>query len=237
MVSIKRAIKAGFRRFGLEVKRLPSDIGHDPYRDMKRLTFSIERPVIFDVGANAGQSVDRIRSYFAHPIIHAFEPSPDTFKQLQKATKAVPDLVLNNLALGRYNGTADLVENTESVMSSLLEFGPDSWGSVKKKTPVAVSTLDEYCTGKMVESIDILKLDTQGFELEVLNGGENLFSQGRVSVVFMEITFSEMYQGLPSLDVLYRFMIERGFLLVAFYDIHYQNNRLGWCDALFTKHR
>jgi hypothetical protein len=53
--------------------------------------------------------------------------------------------------------------------------------------------------------------------------------------VFMEITFSDMYKGLPRLDELYRFMIERGFRLVAFYDFHYQNNRLGWCDGLFAR--
>jgi hypothetical protein len=53
----------------------------------------------------------------------------------------------------------------------------------------------------------------------------------------MEIIFSEMYKGLPTLDEIYRFMTERGFYLVAFYDFHYQNNRVGWCDAMFAGHR
>ncbi|MGO9302448.1 MAG: FkbM family methyltransferase [Candidatus Korobacteraceae bacterium] len=246
MFDIKQAFKAGFRLFGLEVQRLPGPCapgrlsfseGHDPYRDMRWLTKSNEHPVVFDVGANVGQSVERLKRYFAHPVIHAFEPAPDTFQRLREATKGTPDLILNNIALGRHSGTAELVENTESVMSSFLELGSDSWGAVKQKIPVIVGTLDDYCSDNSVDRIDILKLDTQGFELEVLSGGENLLRQGRIEVVFMEITFSELYRGLPSLDELYRFMMERGFSLVSFYDFRYQHHRLGWCDALFERRR
>jgi hypothetical protein len=53
----------------------------------------------------------------------------------------------------------------------------------------------------------------------------------------MEITFIDLYKGLPTLDALYRFMTERGFHLVAFYDFHYQNNRMGWCDAMFARNQ
>jgi FkbM family methyltransferase len=244
MLGIKQAVKTGLRQFGLEIQRLPRSlapgkvsVGLDPYHDMRRLTGAIARPTFFDVGANVGQSVERIRTYFDHPVIHAFEPSPNMFEELRRATEGVPDLTLNNVALGRHAGTADLVENTESTLSSLLEFGPDSWGKVKGNTAVTVATLDQYCVGSMVDRIDILKLDTQGFELEVLYGAETMLRQGRIGAVLMEITFSEMYKGLPTLDGLYRFMTDRGFYLVAFYDFHYQNNRVGWCDAMLEGYR
>jgi FkbM family methyltransferase len=244
MFSVKQIVKTGLQRFGFQVQRLPRSlapgkvsVGLDPYHDMRRLTGAIVSPVVFDVGANVGQSVERIRTYFDHPVIHAFEPSPDTFEKLRRATKGISDLILNNVALGRHAGTADFVENSESALSSLLEFGPDSWGTVKGKIPVTVATLDAYCVENQVERIDVLKLDTQGFEMEVLRGGENMLGQGRIGVVFMEITFSEMYKGLPSLGEIYQFMTERGFYLVAFYDFHYQNNRVGWCDAMFASRR
>jgi FkbM family methyltransferase len=238
----KQLLRSVFNRCGYEIQRVPRtlapaqvSVGHDPYQDMRRLTETIARPMFFDVGANVGQSVDRIRTYFDHPVIHSFEPSPETFVRLQEAAWNIADVTLNNIALGRKSGTAELVENTDPALSSLLEPGPDIWGSMKRKTTITVSTLDEYCTQNSIGHIDVLKLDTQGFELDVLHGAETLFSEGRVGAVFMEITLSEMYKGLPRLDELYRFMIERGFVLVAFYDFHYQKNRLGWCDALFAR--
>jgi FkbM family methyltransferase len=241
MLSLTQAVKSGLRQLGFELQRLPRSlapdkvsVGLDPYHDMRRLTGGTARPVVFDVGANVGQSIERIRTYFEHPTIHAFEPGPDTFEQLRRATEGVPDLVLNNVAFGRQAGIAEFVVNSESVLSSLLDAGPDIWGTVKGKIPVTVATLDEYCASNNVERIDVLKLDTQGFEMEVLKGGENMLRQGRIAAIFMEVTFSEMYKNLPSLDEIYRFMTERGYYLVAFYDFHYKNNRLGWCDAMFA---
>jgi FkbM family methyltransferase len=242
MSDIKQILKSLLHRCGFEIQRVPRSlapsqvsVGHDPYQDMRRLTEATAGPIFFDVGANVGQSVARIRTYFDDPVIHSFEPGPETFVRLQDATRNIPNVTLNNLALGRNSGTAELVENTDPAMSSLLEPGPESWGSMKSRTTITVSTLDEYCASNMIGHIDVLKLDTQGFELDVLHGGEGLFREGRVGAVFMEITFSDMYKGLPRLDELYRFMIERGFRLVAFYDFHYQNNRLGWCDGLFAR--
>jgi len=75
--------------------------------------------------------------------------------------------LLNNIALWHYSGTADFVENAESVMSSFLESGPDNWTSVEQRIPVVVGTLDDYCLDNLVDRIDLLKLDTQGFEPNV----------------------------------------------------------------------
>jgi FkbM family methyltransferase len=241
MLSIKQVVKAGLRGCGFELQRLPRSlapgkvsVGLDPYHDMRRLTAAVSRPVVFDVGANVGQSIERIRTYFDHPVIHAFEPSPDTFARLRQATEDIPDLTLNNVAFGRQAGTADFVVNSESVLSSLLEFGPDSWGTMEGKIPVTVATLDGYCRQNNVERIDVLKLDTQGYEMEVLHGATDMLRRRGIGAVFLEITFSEMYKGLPALDEIYRFMTEQGFYLLAFYDFHYQNNRVGWCDAMFA---
>lgn len=72
--------------------------------------------------------------------------------------------------------------------------------------------------------------------MEVLHGAEIMLRQRRINVIFLEITFSEMYKDLPGLNRIYKFMTEMGLSLVAFHGFHYQNNRLGWCDAMFAVH-
>ena len=50
----------------------------------------------------------------------------------------------------------------------------------------------------------------------------------------MEVTFSRMYENLPSLDALYRFLVDRGLALVAFYDFSMRDGLAGWTDCLFA---
>jgi Methyltransferase FkbM domain len=91
-------------------------------------------------------------------------------------------------------------------MSSLLRPARAAGGAVVAGTPVTVTTLDEYCAANGIERIDLLENDTQGYELEVLRGAESLMAAGRIRLVYLELIFSEMYEGLPPFDLVYRFL-------------------------------
>jgi FkbM family methyltransferase len=204
---------------------------------MQQLTKMQPFVVVFDVGANIGQTIDFFRRVITQPIIHAFEPSQQTFRELQDKYSGIPDLYLNNFALGAEPGVLDFIENTHPTMSSFLEPGVASWGEIKQRVQVNVKTVDDYCADLGIDAIDILKLDTQGFDLKVIEGSNQLLAQHRVHLIYMEIIFSEMYKGLPRFDEIFGFLADRGFVLVAFYEFHYQNGRLGWTDALFVDPR
>ena len=79
---MKKIVKFFFKLFGLKIYKIHSDI--------KELTFDeiyiryLKNPLIIDVGANEGQSIDRFKKIFKNPIIHSFEPNPDEFKKLKK---------------------------------------------------------------------------------------------------------------------------------------------------------
>jgi hypothetical protein len=128
----------------------------------------------------------------------------------------------------------DLIGNEYSEMSSLLEPSIDCWGTIKETRRVAVRTLDDYCAKQGVTHIDILKSDTQGFDLEVMKGVAQLLMRRRIHLVYMEIIFSDMYKGLPRLDQIYGFMADHGLRLVAFYKFYCQHDRAAWTDALFV---
>jgi FkbM family methyltransferase len=237
---VKRVVQKAGRTVGLDVRRYRPKAGRmgvNPFADIRKLLIDVARPVVFDVGANVGQSVDRFNELLPGCTLHAFEPSPSAFEELQANTRRIRNLTLVNAGVGAAAGTEILIENDHSDMSSFLSPGETIWGTVVRKTPIEVITLDEYCANQKLCRIDLLKIDTQGYELEVLKGAVSLMDAGAIHVIYTEITFSDLYEGLPPFDQLYRLLGDHGFRLVALYNFVVQNGVAGWCDALFTSAR
>jgi FkbM family methyltransferase len=196
--------------------------------------FRGNRPLVFDVGANMGQTVQAFRKAFRDPQIHSFEPSPVSFDLLRMNTATIPDVHVWNRALGSSRGQMTLQENNTPEMTSFLPLSNFGWGSVIKQTRVDVDTVDAFCLEQHIDRIDILKSDTQGFDLEVFKGAERMFQQNRIGVVFSEIIFNDMYKNLPSVSQIFDFLISHNFVLVSFYELAYQEGLASWADALFV---
>jgi len=234
LTSLKKKIRSIANKFGYDIVPFtPRRMGKDFLSDA-RWFLRDERPLIFDVGANVGQSIERFRGSFPDATIHAFEPSPSTFASLKANTTGISNIRLWNCALGASSGSMAFLENSISDMSSFRPIGPSGWGKVTRQTPVEVRTIDQVCSEENIERIDILKSDTQGFELEVLKGAEATIRSNRIGLVYVEVIFSEMYENQPTLTELYDFLVSRGFLLVTFYEFQYQRQLASWTDALFV---
>ncbi len=230
---MKKIIRRLLNSFGVDFSRYdPNRIGKDVLRGISKF-LPTDSPVVFDVGANVGQSVKKFRSVFPRCIVHSFEPSPSTFGVLKNELLAFENVHLCNCALGATPGKLPFFENTFSDMSSFLPLGASGWGTIAQETLVDVQTVDEFCKTKNVSRIDVLKLDTQGYDLEVLRGAENMLTHSNVGLVYLEIIFPGMYEELPSFSDIYQFLASKGFRLVSFYDFHYQNQLVSWTDALF----
>jgi FkbM family methyltransferase len=234
---LKAYIKRLAESRGFEIHSFDPNVyrpGHDPFVDMKRrIGESQTAPTIFDVGSNTGQSIEIFRSRFAAPAIHSFEPSTANFELLQSKYSGVERLHLNNFGLGARCETREFIENTRSDMSSFLEPARDCWGEVSARGSKEISTVDAYSAAKEISGIDILKTDTQGFDLEVLKGAAGMIREHRVRCIFTELIFSNMYEHMPRFDELLRFVLDNGFVLISFYEFFYQQERASWSDALF----
>jgi FkbM family methyltransferase len=156
---------------------------------------------IFDVGANIGQSLSRYREYFPNCFITSFEPNPEIFSLLEKNWGEVSGITLNPIALANSVGHASFYATRVSEVSSLLE-PTDRMMKLSsehkydyKMIDVPTLTLDHYCQVNNINKIDILKLDVQGFELNVLRGAEILLQEGKVTMIYSEVTFAETYMN------------------------------------------
>jgi FkbM family methyltransferase len=218
---IKDCVKSATQVLGYDIVRHRNvfrDIGAGP------------RTVIFDVGANEGQTIALARKAIEEPIIHAFEPTKTAYTIL---AKAFPNVILNNFALGPKAGVQEIKEAGATTMSSLLEpakggWDGQGWKDIKARYTVPVRTIDDYSLEAGIDKIELLKTDTQGYDLEVMKGAKRMFSEHRIRWVFTEITFPAMYQGQPSFEDIYSFLKERGLKLAGVYNV-----RQGDMNALF----
>ena len=190
---IVRGLKAAANAAGYTIwKRSGLHYGLSVYEDVNRLSTLLDRPVatVFDVGANQGQSCRKMLDLFRSARVYAFEPHPKTFERLAALNHARVSPF--NLALGDREGEAILheygAEGLESLVNSLSPNAPfaarHGWKS--REIKVRCVTLDTFCTEHDVAQIDLLKIDTEGFDLFVLKGAHQLLSDGRIGFVYVE---------------------------------------------------
>ena len=146
-------------------------------------------PVIFDVGSNIGDYAKLLRQYHPTAAIHCFEPNPTTFAVLQKNLPAEQNL--NNLGLSNAPGELKLFfqkDNSTSVQATLdPEILKNIAGSKDLHAVVVqLKTIDQYCTEKGITHIDFLKIDTEGFELEALQGATELLHAKKIRCIQFE---------------------------------------------------
>ena len=109
------------RRCGYDLHRLPlhSLTLRDLEFDLPILVQSTD-PVVIDVGANVGQTIDLMRRTFSKPVIYSFEPNPDLVQVLRNRYE-IGGVVVESVALGNSEGIATFHVSENSELSSLLE--------------------------------------------------------------------------------------------------------------------
>jgi FkbM family methyltransferase len=160
---------------------------------------------VIDVGANAGQFRDQMRDEvgFAGPI-HSFEPDPALAAALARRAASDPAWTVSPCALGASAGTMAFNIMDNPVYNSFhapegQEAGHAANGNrVVRTVDVEVRTLDAAAASLPDLAHAFLKIDTQGFDLEVLKGGEAVARQ--IPVLQTEVSLRRLYSGGPSMD-------------------------------------
>lgn len=145
---------------------------------------------VFDVGANQGQFLKLIADGLENiPVtIHCFEPARHSYDILFARIGENPNTILNNFGLGEYQEEKDLYyDQIGSGLASLSKRRLDHYGiDFILSEKVIIHTLDDYCLNREIQNIDLLKLDVEGYELNVLKGGEHTLRNGKVTMLTFE---------------------------------------------------
>lgn len=187
---------------------------------------------ILDVGANDGASALKFHEAFPEATIHSFEPGAAAFSALTAACAKFPNIRTHKLALGSSSGEATLYLTAHSTMSSLIR--PDS---TTGEEHVIVTTLDAFTTEHGMTSVDLLKIDAEGYDLEVLRGASRLLDRGGVKFVLAEVGFHPDDERHVLFDDVRAYLMPLGFRVYGFYDQQLEwsgENRLRYANACFS---
>lgn len=150
--------------------------------------------------------------------IFSFEPHPKTFKQL--SINCQNDKVkLFNCALSSKEGTINLYDYENNDGSVHASLSSEIFTTIHKSTTVShtvkVLTVDKVCKENNISRIDFLKIDVEGFELEVLRGSLGMISNACVNIIQFEFTqlntttriyFKDFWELLNSNFKIYRLL-------------------------------
>lgn len=188
---------------------------------------------IVDVGANWGQSAIRFRAAFPHARILSLEPVDRIFGELRHRTRGL-NIETYSLALGAQVGKGTMFLTGQETTNSLIRPPADVCGIEE----VDIDTLDNFLSQRQLESVDVLKVDVEGYDLEVLAGGAESLSTGIVKSVLVEVGFQPGDDRHPPINTVAHVMDEYGFSLLGIYEQTPEwtgEPRIRFANALFVR--
>ncbi len=186
---------------------------------------SLNATVVFDIGANTGEFAMIARSTFPKARIYSFEPQPLAWKALVENMEGDGNFKSFNCALGSEKGSAEMFISEFSPSSSF--YATEGQGT---KQLVPIELLNDYAAELHSDDISIVKLDVEGYELEVLKGGLHFLQ--KADWIYIESRTNDLVGC--SFDEIYSLLNQQGWRYRGAYDAEYaKNGKLMYFDALF----
>ena len=232
---LKALIKKQLRKFGFRCLRESSlPRGLDAIVDLRELKGFGEIYTIFDVGANTGQSIDFFLEECPRAKIYSFEPVSGAYNILVNKYTRNRRVIIEKTALGKISGSIDMIVHDSVSQLNRIVRENESVGN-RGFSNVKIDTLDNMMVKYSVDTIDFLKIDTEGYELYVLNGGIEAIEAGKVRAVYAECNFCKNDYGHTYFCELYEWLCCRNYNFLGLYDIHHERHNIHYCNALFVK--
>lgn len=204
--ALKALVRRSARTVGLEIVSRRGLWDRVFNAALTRVFESLNIDFVLDIGANKGQFRDRLRHEvdYQGPIV-SVEPLSHNVARLRQRAESDPHWTIEALALGRENGIREINVMKSDVFSSFLRPNAESdrafagQNEILRRESVRVETLDDFIErlrGKFDFRRPYLKLDTQGFDLEILRGGEKALNA--MAALQTEASIVPIYDGMPN---------------------------------------
>jgi FkbM family methyltransferase len=223
------------------IKNKIKDKLNKPLKRRKKLLNHFGITKILDVGANTGQYASELRKIKFEGEIISFEPISSVFEVLKKNLKNDTKCSFNNFALGDKNETKTI--NIAKNLASSSFFGrakhldesakyTEYISEEKVQIKVLDTIFDTICN---TNDVVFLKLDTQGYEKNILNGAKE--SLKKIKGIQIELALKPSYNDAPGFKEIYKILEESGFTLFSVED-GFEDEKTGQLfeiDAIFFR--
>ena len=182
---------------------------------------------LIDVGAHHGETIKIFKNNFEIKKIYSFEASPINFKILQKNfSNNFINVEIYNYGLGESVSDSYINQTLESSSSTINPINDNSRYlnrklkvlNIKnknlfiKKIPIQIITLDKFIDEKNINNIDILKIDTEGFEFNVLRGLKSNYT--KIKIIYFEHHYDDMIVKNYKFGQIKKLLNDYGFKLI-----------------------
>jgi FkbM family methyltransferase len=236
---LTKLLQKGLRKIGLLEAQKNIPFGVYWYYDLKYFLQEENLEIVFDVGANVGQTAKLITQHFPDSTTYSFEPVPRTFDLLAEQMKPFANVKPVNIAFGDQAGQAEILTTPLCETNTLLVNRRQKKASDTEEEMVTVNidTVDNFCLQRNIESINLLKIDTEGFEINVLKGSEKLLKEGKIDYILAECSFYQPENLDPHGDFveILNYLHPFNYRVVSFYTAAVNNFGWFWGDVLFQK--
>jgi FkbM family methyltransferase len=237
---LKRPVTRLFRLLGFDLVR-HYEPGLTVETHLRALLPMLGVDCVIDVGAHWGEFGLRLRDAGYRGRIVSFEPVASNVERLTVVAAADPDWQVHHLALGRSRGELTLNVTSNTQFSSFRQPNAETpvempGAAIVGSEVVAVERLDDVIAGCLPrpDSRVFLKLDTQGWDLEVIAGGPS--SLARMVGLQSEISVRPIYEGSPGYLEALALMQDMGFELTGLFPVARDRRlRLVELDCVMTR--
>lgn len=212
---MKELLKKTLRKAGWQIRRFPDG---DFLRRMKIVNDN-NINVLLDVGANNGGYALGMREFGYTKKIISFEPLKSAFDELQVSAKNDRNWILHNYALGNEDTKSEINIAGNSFSSSILNMLPKHMDSAPEsryisKQEIEVKKLDTIFNSLCSPSDNVmLKIDTQGYEKNVIDGAAG--SLKNIKVIQLEMSIVQLYETELLMTEMINYLDARGYQLFS----------------------
>ncbi|MEI7873600.1 MAG: FkbM family methyltransferase [Alphaproteobacteria bacterium] len=202
--------------------------------DIQRFLETRSLGVLFDVGANVGQTLKTLLRHAPDAKIYGFEPAVETFRVLQANFGDRRNVDLRNVALGAHPDRRVLQLSEDSQLNTLMP--RDTQGVCGATQMTEVATIDDIVAAEDISHLDLLKIDVQGWEMEVLRGAGKLIAEHNLIFIYTEVAFRSDATEMQQFGELHDHLERNGFALCGFYEgmkFGPRKEFLGFSNALY----
>lgn len=197
-----------------------------------------------DVGANTGQTIDFAVRKFKNTEVFSFEPTPDLFNNLLTKYRYNKKVHLFSLAFSDRDGLHSFYTSDFSATNSILKPNVNKYLELEhklsdvlvksKEININATRFDNWYVNNMnCRIIEIMKIDTQGFDFNVIAGGIISISK-YVKIIIVELQFQKFYLNAVPFYKIFEILYKHNFTLLSLTEIS-KINKLQFieCNAVF----